>query len=189
MVSSCALMPDGPRTDMPEKRQQADGDITLLRYDMRHFSFKMPNPLPLTDIFRCNIRSYVIISDKFSRPYILYILLDNGSCVKFRSITYTISTRIEVGSLLIELEEKAPPDQELFEIPVDFQDCVRLDQLNMTVNDSYIECGLAMIGKSGAQIIVVPGVMPYSIHIESPFFTDSFEPEFDLSEYRRMSLR
>lgn len=152
---------------------------------MRYFPFKTPDQLPLADFLRGGLRFFFIEADKFARPYALHIQRNDGLCVKLGSFVYEIAPREEVGSLLIEFENGFPPGRKSYEFPEEFRAEVRFSQLNITLEDAKIACGLALIGRSSAQMIVVPGEMPYSIHVESSFFTDSFKPEFNLADYHR----
>jgi|SRR5665213_3225667 len=157
---------------------------------MRHFSFKISTSLPITEKLFTGLHLCVVGIDKFERPYSISLIRQDGLCIRIRSFVYDIAPRTEVGSLLIEQTQtpKAMDAAWVKEFPEGFRTDIRLFALNVTAVESQIESGLAIVCRRKEEFLILPGEMPHSIHVQSPFYTDPFKPEFRISDYARVRL-
>lgn len=152
---------------------------------MRNYFFERVGGINLAEEFKLGFRSYSVSSDKFARPFAICLIREDGSFLKFRSFTYNIASRLEVGSLLIEREAELAAPGEVQPLPEEFLRELRFSSLNIFVEDSEVESGIVITGESGEELTICPGEMPFSIHVQSRFFSDGFKPEFNLSDYVR----
>lgn len=74
------------------------------------------------------------------------------------------------------------------EIPLPALSACRIDKITYEEDGFITECGLAIIGADGTEIIIMTAESPGSVTVSTPFLQDQFDPEFALSLCRRESL-
>lgn len=126
----------------------------------------------------------------FQAAWIFRLIFSNGSSLEFSSACTMVVGWQEVGSLNIQLINQAKPDIDAvlvrFEVPP-FR-VTSLVKLVYEDNNFRSECGIAIGGENGDEIVVATGVSPGSVSIAAPFSTSAFDPEFSVSECSREFL-
>jgi len=110
---------------------------------------------------------------------------EDGSGIKIRSFVYDVGPNLEVGSLLIEKCSQSDPKEKLIELPDNFKQATGIKILHIVEGDSNVESGIVSTSSMNEELFILPGEMPHSLHIQAPFFSDSFKSEYNLEYYKR----
>ncbi len=129
----------------------------------------------------------------FGAAWGLTLLFDGQLGVEFSSSCTMTTGWQEIGSLNIALnyvpDRLTPADvPEIEEMVIPPLSVCRIDKITYEENGYITECGLAIIGADGTEIIITTAVSPGSVSISAPFLQDQFDPEFALAQCRRESL-
>lgn len=152
---------------------------------MKRFTFKTSGDATILASPQPGFHAYKVGTDKFGRPSALAFRRADGSGLEISSFVYELGPRLEVGSLSLKTLSGGVDDNGFSELPKEFHRRVQFTILTAAIEDSEVESGLVIKGGQGEEIMILPGEMPYSLHILSSFFADPFGPEFDLAAYRR----
>lgn len=129
----------------------------------------------------------------FQAAWLLRLILSGSASLEFSSACTEVVGWHEVGSLNVRLVRPGAAGVTDAEIgmPVTSIPEVRLSAIQKIVyedDDVITECGMALGGDGGVEVIVAAGVPPGSVSLAAPFTCQPFEPQFPLSACRREAL-
>lgn len=129
----------------------------------------------------------------FGAAWGLTLLFDGQLSVEFSSACTMTAGWQEMGSLNIALSYvpdhvTADASSENREIPLPALSACRIDKITYEEDGFITECGLAIVGADGTEIIITSAASPGSVTVSTPFLQDQFDPEFALALCRRERL-
>jgi hypothetical protein len=124
----------------------------------------------------------------------LSLVFDSGLVLDFSSASTVAFDWQEVGSLNLALTYR-PRELGVVRRSKDGESTVppiviaASEVLIYEDDDVVVECGIALLGSDGSEVIVAAGIPPGSVSVQAPFSAgQSFEPQFPLDACRRQGL-
>ncbi|NHZ99751.1 hypothetical protein [Massilia sp. CCM 8734] len=129
-------------------------------------------------------------SHNFKAAWKFILIFDNDTGIEFSSACTAVVDWEEIGSLNMLFVSAAAGHLGMTESEKrqDIRPSLPVRGMEKIVyegNDFITECGVAILGHDGSEIIITTGISPGSVSILTAFSKNTFEPEFPLSSCKR----
>jgi hypothetical protein len=148
-----------------------------------------------TDVVRATLGSLVDF------PHVLTLWRADGTGLQISSRMHDIAERLEIGVLefaLVAAEMKEPKRSVTgvrqlsfakVDLPTSFHNNNHVTKLVISEAGTTADSGILITAADGNEIVIVAGVMPYSLAIRGIFSAPRiFQPEYDLKCYERVEI-
>lgn len=114
----------------------------------------------------------------------------DGTGLKIQSVMHDINREEWLEAGVLEFTHVAADDDpsSQIELPDEFRRDLKVSKLVLSTEEMVVESGIVLEGRDGGRIVVVAGGFPYAITIAADFLTETFDPEYELSEYSQELL-
>jgi len=122
--------------------------------------------------------------DNTGRPFWLTLWRADGTGLRIKSSMHDLAERVEVGVLMFNFIDAIPDGEKIIDLPEEFNQENSILKLSIIESGFKAESGIIIKGMNDLKIIVVAGVMPYSIAINGLYDGPRmFEPEYQIKNY------
>lgn len=152
------------------------------------FAFEIENIDSLASWLGKGLSGYALQSAPHGRLTTLWLFLCDDSVLKIQSIVTTVGSWHEVGTLVFRGLKKSDVYLDAVLLESTWSDIAAVEQLVLDEEEFSAASGIAILNRSGAEIIVLSGAYPHTVEILAPFFDGDFQPEYEISAYQRRPL-
>ena len=123
-------------------------------------------------------------------PNTLTLWRDDSTGIKVFSQMHDIAERLEIGVLSFELVTVPEKDELTVDVSGGFNCSLQAFKLILEEEGTRAECGLAIRGSKGDEIVIVPSAGPCHLAIAGLPSSNPhiFEPEYELDRYIRVPI-
>ena len=120
----------------------------------------------------------------------LTIWNEDHSGIKIASKMYDLAYKLEVGSLSFTTVKYPEDGPEIHALPKSFSSSKTLQIMLIQEPGYRIESGLKITASDGAEILIVPNAMPYTLAVQYPGCElKYFEPDYNLEHYELENMK
>lgn len=151
------------------------------------FRFETPNLSSLPTLLGRGIRAYATDEKGARSVTTLWLLLNDGACLRIRSKMHDLSGWDEIGTLVFEVVEVTEAPQ-FVDLPTSWMQVISIEALIFDSDECTAECGIMLHNTLGEILTVLPGADVYTLAIQAPFCSLAFSPENDIPRYFRRKM-
>lgn len=118
----------------------------------------------------------------------LWLYLADGDVLKIHSTMTDTKDWDEVGTLVFQLLGNDEDVPQMMRLPQQWLSIAHVQKLVVTTEDFVAESGLLICNDSNEALTVVCSANVYRIELQAPFFSGSFQPEYEMAHYIHIPL-
>lgn len=158
---------------------------------MKEFQFKIEGMMPLSKLIGHGLKSVSFRKAKHGQIDVIYLLLCNGVTLKIEADINTVSPSSweEIGTLKFQIIENTEYNDNLIVLNDYWEEIKSLEILKLIESGEgggiMAESGIVITNGKNEELIIVCGSYPMTLQMKSSFYNADFEPEYDLTDYKR----
>ena len=143
----------------------------------------------LSALLHNGLSGYSVTRSELGRLRALYLFIMDGTVLRVQAKVTDVGAWREVGMLVFEhqikTEKTLPP---MIPLAPAWSKISALEKLMLDGDTFVAESGIVIRNVVDDHFLILPGAFPHTVEIAAPFYACDFQPEYDVTEYRRATI-